>query len=149
MRKPNQEDARLLLKLYELRREPELRKARAWYLSQFVPTRWEKLKASFGTGTDEDRYLRMVTTYWDMVAALVNNGALHEELFFQTNGEDIYVWQRSEQWVIGRRLEMRAPFYLWNLETLARRHLAYRERWTRALALPSSRSAARSSGRKA
>jgi hypothetical protein len=129
MGKPDKDDADVLLKLYELRREPELRKAREWFGREYSPEAWEKTKAVFGTGTDEDRYIRMVTSYWDMVAAFVNNGILNEDLFFQTNGENLFVWNKAKTWVSGRRAATKQPYYLWNLEKLCERHQAYRENW--------------------
>ena len=36
-KKPTTDDARLILELYDLRREPELRKARQWWLTTFWP----------------------------------------------------------------------------------------------------------------
>lgn len=126
MRKPNHADAELLIKLYEMRREPELRKARAWFGSQEF-TSPDEVAAIYGTGSDEDRWLRMQVTYWDMVAALVNHGVLHEELFFDTNGEDIFVWKKVEPWIGAVRAKMR-PTYLHNLESCATRHAAWRQK---------------------
>lgn len=127
--KPTKADAELLIRLYELRREPEMRKARGWYASDYKPGGWEETKTFFGTGAPEDRYLRMVTSYWDMVAAFVRNGILNEDLFFQTNGEDILVWNKAKVWVPGRRTDMNQPFYLKNLESVAIAHQAFREKW--------------------
>lgn len=129
MKKVTKDDADLLLRLYELRREPELRLARIWYSTHYVPKPWPQMKEGFAGGSDEDRFVRMVTSYWDMVAALVNLGTLNEELFFQTNGEDLFVWDKAKMWVPGRRADMKAPYYLTNLESLVRRHAAYRAAW--------------------
>jgi len=43
MAKPTHADAQLLLHLYEIRREPELRRARAWLLAEFKPTTWSEV----------------------------------------------------------------------------------------------------------
>ena len=56
MRKPTHADAELLLRLYEVRREPELRRARQWFLSEFKPGAWSDMKARYLSFTDEDRW---------------------------------------------------------------------------------------------
>src|SRR2546425_7016526 len=70
------ESADLLLKLYDLRREPVLRKARAWFREEFRPrTTQDVLVAYRGK---RSAYYRMVTTYWGMAATLVLHGAIDE-----------------------------------------------------------------------
>ena len=89
---------------------------------------WEALKKIEDAlkGSPEDASLRMVTSYWDMVGALVNNGILHAGLLFETTGEAIQVWNKVKGWVEGIRKETR-PTYLRNLELLATRHLEWRQ----------------------
>lgn len=127
MQKPDHQDAELLLRLYELRREERMRQARHWFFHEYQPVPWEQMKGTYMKGTPEDASLRMVTSYWDMVGALVNNGVLHAALFFETTGEDILVWNKVRGWVEGIRKENR-PTYLRNLELLATRHLEWRQR---------------------
>lgn len=77
-------DAELLLKLYELRREPELRKARNWWLWEFSPRNAEDfLKVAFAAGTQENNWLRQGASYWGMAAAFVVQGVLDEDLFLR------------------------------------------------------------------
>jgi len=89
-----QDEAGLILKLYELRREEKMRKARNWYFQEFNPqTIADVQNAMYG---ENSAYLRMVTSYWDMAAALVNNGAISMELFNDSNGEHIGVFAKVE-----------------------------------------------------
>jgi hypothetical protein len=127
MPRPTSDDVHLLLKLYELRRDPELRRARAFMLSEFSAKTWEEVRRHYLTGDEMDRQFRMTTSYWEMVAAFVNRGLLNEELFFDTHGEDIVVWRKIEPLVKDARKQIR-PTWLWNLERMARRHQAWRER---------------------
>ena len=127
MPKPTYEDAQLLLQLYSLAGESELSKARHWFLTHYQPKPWEDLKEIYLKGSEEDRSIRMVIDYWDMVGALVNNGVLSEDLFFETHEEDIQVWSKVKVWVEGARRDMR-PTYLRNLQILAERHLEWRQR---------------------
>jgi len=126
MAKPRYEDAELLLRLYELRREPELRRARAYMISEFNASSWEDIRPHYLTGDEIDRHFRMVSTYWDMVAVFVNRGLIDEDLFFDATGEDIVVWKKVAAVVPGAREHIR-PTYLWNLERMAKRHMAWRE----------------------
>lgn len=88
------ESADLILKLYDLRREAKMREARNWIFS-FNPTSVDEY---FQTMMDPEvgGYLRMVTSYWDMAAALVNHGAIDAEMFNETVGEHIMVFAKVE-----------------------------------------------------
>ena len=89
-----QEEAGLILKLYDLRREETMRKARDWYFQQFNP----QTIADFNNAMmgEHSGHLRMVVTYWDMAAALVNNGAISLDLFNEANGEHLGVFSKIE-----------------------------------------------------
>lgn len=125
MRKPTHADADLLLRLYEIRRDPELRQARAWFLTEFKPAGWSEIKARYISHSEEDRHFRMTVSYWEMVGTLVNRGVIHPELFYDHTGEDIVTWDRCKAWIAEARADMR-PNYLHQFETLVRDHLAYR-----------------------
>jgi len=127
MTKPTHADAQLLLHLYEMRREPELRRARKWMMSEFKATTWADIKSRYLTNVDEDRWFRMTTSYWEMLATIVNRGALHAELFFDHTGEDIVTWDRVKGLVADARADIR-PTYLFQLEKLVTDHQAYRKR---------------------
>lgn len=131
MRKPNHADAELLLKLYEIRREPELRAARKWFLTDFHPTGWMEIKLRYLSHDEEDRRFRMTTSYWEMVGTLVNRGVLHPELFFDHTGEDIVTWERCKHWVEEARADIR-PTYLYQFEKLVTDHQAFRARTIKA-----------------
>ena len=110
-----QEEAGLILKLYELRREDTMRKARDWYFREFNP---ESL-ADFNNMIlgEHSGHLRMVVTYWDMAAALVNNGAISLELFNDSNGEHIGVFSKIEP-LLGEIRAAYGPQFAANLEKL-------------------------------
>jgi hypothetical protein len=126
MRKATHADAELLLRLYELRRDPELRRARQWFLTDFSARSWPEIKLRYLTHTDEDRFFRMTTSYWEMVGSLVGRDVLHAELFFDHTGEDIVSWERCKPWIAEARADIR-PTYLQNFERLAEAHQAYRK----------------------
>lgn len=108
------ESADLLLKLYDLRREKKMRKARNWIFG-YNPTSVEEYMQ---TMMDEEvgGYLRMVVSYWDMAATLVNQGAIDAEMFNQTNGEHIMVFAKIEPILADLRKMWEMPEALSNLE---------------------------------
>ncbi|HEY8204659.1 MAG TPA: hypothetical protein VIF81_08030 [Pyrinomonadaceae bacterium] len=140
------EDADLILKLYDLRREPVMRDARNW-LFTFNPTSIQDvMEVMMG---EHSGHLRMVMTYWDMACALVNNGAIDEDLFNQTNGEHIFVYMKVEPVLAEIRTMFDNPDFLKNLEALVKRIPnieqrlpAMRERMARFAAMPAERAQA-------
>jgi hypothetical protein len=145
MSKPTHADAELLLHLYEMRREPELRRARTWMLSEFKATTWADIKSRYLSHVDEDRWFRMTTSYWEMLATMVNRGVLHAELFFDHTGEDIVTWERIKTVVPDARADIR-PTYLFQLEKLVADHQAYRKRSIAAAQAAAKKSAAGPNG---
>ena len=108
------ESADLLLKLYDLRREPLLRKARAWFRDEFRPrTAEDVLEAYRGK---RSAYYRMVTTYWGMAATLVLHGAIDEQMFADANGEHIMVYARLRPFLAEVRALLNNPGYFEKLE---------------------------------
>jgi hypothetical protein len=85
-------DAELILKLYELRTETVMRKARAWMTGEFWPATADELFAVQNDfGSDNNAWLRQVVTYWEMAASLVLHGALSADLFVDCNSEPFYI----------------------------------------------------------
>lgn len=110
-----QEEGQLILKLYELRREETMRKARDWYFREFAPTSLADVTAAMFS--PHSGHLRMVLSYWDMAAALVNNGAISRELFNDANGEHIGVFSKIEP-LLDEMRRAYSPEFLVNLEKL-------------------------------
>lgn len=70
------------MQLYDLRREPEMRKAREWWANDFWPQNADDfLKMAWAPGTQENRWLRQVAGYWGIAASFVLQDALDEDLF--------------------------------------------------------------------
>lgn len=86
------EDANLILKLYDMRREPLLRQARKWVIFEFNPATAEEFMAILQpSASDENAYYRQVISYWEMAASLVLNGTINADLFLDTTGEGIFI----------------------------------------------------------
>jgi hypothetical protein len=113
-----QADADLILKLYDLRRETVMREARNWFFTFNPTSAGEYMEAMMGPNSG---YLRMVISYWDMAASLVNNGAIDEKMFNDANGEHLFVFAKIEPILKDMRQQWNAPEMLINYETLIRR----------------------------
>ena len=108
--------ASVLLKLYELRTEPALRKARAWFAFEFHPsTTQEVLRTWLGPGHESAPY-RMVTSYWDMAAALVVQGAVPAAMFNAANTEHFGLYAKLRPFLADIRVATKYPDYLMNVE---------------------------------
>lgn len=88
------ESAQLILKLFEIRRDPVLREARQWFLSDFNPESWDECKAI--VGGERNASFRMVVGYWDMAASLVSHGAIDMEMFRAANNEIVATFAKVE-----------------------------------------------------
>ena len=119
------ENAQLLLQIYDLRREARLRRARDWMMENFWAENMAEFTAICPPGSDENAFYRQVTTYWEMVAAIVNRGMLDEDLFFESTTEALLVWLRVKNVTLEFRNARKNPLILRNLETLAEKH----EKW--------------------
>jgi len=85
-------DAEIILKLYQLRTEAEMRKARAWMTGEFWPASPEEFFAVAANPVDpHNAWLRQVLTYWEMAAAMVLHGAVSAELFVDCNAEGFFL----------------------------------------------------------
>jgi hypothetical protein len=88
------EDATLLLRLYELRRDDRIRTARTWFTRNFRADTLEEFDKLCPGGSEENTSFRMVVSYWEMAASFVTRGILHQELFMQNCSELGLVWER-------------------------------------------------------
>jgi hypothetical protein len=122
------EQVKLMLQLYELRREERLRKARSWYFGNFFATSVEDMMKHFPMGSEMNESIRMVSSYWEMVASIVNRGLIDEDLFFENSGEQWVVWERLKPVAAEWRVAMNNPFIFSNLEEHCKRLDAWREK---------------------
>ena len=122
---PDHHDAELLLRLYDLRREEKLRRARAWVVRKFEAQSLEEDQRKYPPDSEEAIFVRMTLSYWDMAASLVNHGLIHEEFFFENNGELSVVWDKVRHLVPAFREMYKNPHAFENLEKLALKY----EKW--------------------
>lgn len=127
------ESAELILRLYELRREATMREARNWIASFMPESAEDVIKAMINE--QSSAYFRMVTSYWDMAASLVNNGAIDEQMFNDANGEHNFVFSKIEPFLEEMRQTIGNPNMLMNLEKLVMRQPDAKEKLGRIRAM--------------
>ena len=121
-------DAEIILKLYELRREEEMRKARAWVIGEFWPASAEDYFAVIGNGADpHNPWLRQVISYWEMAAAMVLHGAVSAELFVDCNGEGFFLLAKFSPFL--DTIRERYPTFLVKTSDLVKRFPAAATRY--------------------
>lgn len=109
------ESAQLNLQLYDLRREPLLRKARDWFLLEFHPESFDDyMKELMG---EKNAWMRMVIGYWDMAASLVVQGAITQESFIAAHGEMIGMFAKVQPFLGELRSRM-GPSVCANIEQI-------------------------------
>ena len=118
--RPTHEDANLVLKLYDMRREDRMREARRWFAASFKAKTLDEFQTLCPPGSEANASFRMVVTYWDMVASFVTGGVLNEELFFQSGGEMLFAWERLRDVVPHLREANGNPIQYRNLELASR-----------------------------
>ena len=136
------EDAVTILKLYELRQEAVLRRARTWLTVEFWPTSAEEVRVILAElGSETNCWLRQVTSYWEMATALVNHGILAPDLFIDTNGEPFFI--AAKFWPHLTEIRTGSPMFLTQMEKLVERSGQARQRLETMQASVAKRMAAR------
>ena len=118
-KKPTAADAQLILQLYDLRREAEMRKARHWWLIDFNPQSADDfLKVAWALGSQENAWLRQVSGYWGIVTSFVLQGVLNEDLFLQPgfSGELFFIYAKIHPFVKEIRQKLDDPEFFLNIE---------------------------------
>jgi hypothetical protein len=121
------EQVNLMLRLYDTRREPRLREAREWYLAHFHPASADDVMKLAPPMSQENAFMRMVVSYWEMVASIVNRGLIDEDFFFENTGEQWVVWEQLKPIVEQWRAMFKNPHVFKNLEEHCTRYEAWRE----------------------
>ena len=131
-KRPTAADAQLILQLYDLRREAEMRKARNWWFTGFWPGSAEDfMKIALTPGTTENNWLRQVTGYWSMAASFVLHGALNADLFLQpaVSGEMFIVFAKVHPFLKDLREKSGDPHMFGTIEKVIMSSKYGRERF--------------------
>ena len=116
-RKATAADADICMKLYDLRREAEMRKARDFVNFQFQPQGVDDvLKLMQAMGTKENAWARQVFSFWENASSLILNDVVHPDLFFAWNGEMVFVYAKFQPFLKELREKMEFPTILAGVE---------------------------------
>ena len=113
-------DTMAILKLYELRRDEQMRVARQWYFSEFAPGSAMDIISLYREGERGSAHFRMVVSYWDAAASLVLNGGIDQKMFLDANTEHIFVYAKIADFLPEVRQLFREADFLIHLENLCR-----------------------------
>jgi hypothetical protein len=141
-KKATAHDAQVVMQLYDLRRETELRKARHWWTVEFWPQSADDfIKVANAFPGQENAWLRQVGGYWDMATSLVLHGAVNEELFLQPgiSGEMSFIFAKIYPFLKEIREKMNNPDLFANIEKVATGSKTARKRLERMLLMQAQR----------
>lgn len=113
------QQAELVLKLYELRREAVMRQARGFIGGPFLPSSADDLVAQVCAGDQHSGFILQVYGYWDMVSAFVIQGALSEQMLYSTCQELYFQYAKIQPYLEGFREKMNLPEWMLNLQSVA------------------------------
>jgi hypothetical protein len=100
-----------ILKLYELRSEETMRKARDWFATRFFPESIQDILNILVSKHSAD--FRMVASYWDMAAAFVVFGAINADMFNAINTEHVVIYAKLQPFLAEIRAMPGVPPYLY------------------------------------
>jgi hypothetical protein len=115
-----QEDVMAILKLYELRRDEQMRLARQWYFTEFSPRSAMDIVALYRGGERASANFRMVASFWDTAASFVLNGGIDRKMFLDANTEHVFIYAKIADFLPEVREIFREPDFLIHLEELVR-----------------------------
>ena len=100
---PDHHDAELVIKFYELRREPVMREARKAISAQFWPKSFDDVLALTKGEHPLNASFRQIATYWEMVYGMAKHGVLHADLMMESCAEGLYLFAKMEPYLVQYR----------------------------------------------
>lgn len=120
MQGPDTNDAELILKLYDLRREPVMRASREEINGKFWPKRYEEFVAITERTHPMNRAYRQVSTYWEMAYSFARHGIVNAEFMAEVAGEGLLLYSKVQPYIERYRKEINSPTSYRNAEWLAK-----------------------------
>jgi len=118
--KPDHNDADIVIKLYDLRREAVMRDSRNKIVMEFTPHSYEDFMA---VANDWENPLnvayRQVVTYWEMVYGMAENGIVNAEYLVENAGEGLVIYAKCQPYIERYREEV-SPFAFRHAEWAAK-----------------------------
>ena len=127
MAQPTYEQGKMQLEIFELRREAKLRQARDWFFKNYHVKTFDEAMKLAPPGTENGNLAMMVMSYWEQACSYLNHGLLHEDLFFENNGEFFGVWESLKHIMPEGRQRFSNKMFLANVEKAAQRYEIWME----------------------
>jgi hypothetical protein len=109
---PDHHDAELVLRLYELRRDPVMRESRALMYTQFLPKSYEELKGvATNVANPLNAAFRQTSTYWEMTYGMAKHGIIHADFLMESGGEGLLLYAKALPWLPKLREETGRPYF--------------------------------------
>ena|ERR1700733_4567012 len=115
--KPDHHDAEIVIKLYDLRRDPIMRQARSAVIT-WAPTSYEDLIAITQPTHPLNAAWRQVGSYWEMVYSMARHGIVHADYFVESNAEGLILFAKVSPYLERFRREV-SPTAFTNAEWVA------------------------------
>ena len=116
---PDHHDAELVMRAYEMRREPVLRESRAAINKDFWPRSFEELQAVLKGDHPLNAPFRQVSTYWEMIYGMAKHGIVNPEFLLESNGEGLFMFARVKPWLAQYRESHNSPRAFQNAEWIS------------------------------
>jgi hypothetical protein len=98
--RPDHHDAELVLKLYDLRREPVMRESRVRIIKEFNPKSWEDVVAVVSNFEHPlNASYRQVSSYWEMAYGIAKWDIAHAEYLVEGNGEGLLTFVKIKPYL--------------------------------------------------
>ena len=110
-------DAQIVMQLFDLRRESEMRKARKFFAEVQLNPAGGMPEVLTSFGTQENAWMRQVMSYWEYAASLVLRGCVSRDLFMDWGGEIIFVYLKMKPFIKSIR-ETAGPEFMQYTEKL-------------------------------
>lgn len=115
---PDHHDADLVIKLYDLRREPVMRDSRLAVNGKFWPRSFDDVLAVTKGDHALNAAFRQSTTYWEMVYSMAKHGVIHADFLMESCGEGMFIYAKMEPHIAQYREQIN-PLAFRNAEWIA------------------------------
>lgn len=96
---PDYQDAEMILKLYELRRETVMRESRSAILGKFWPKSYEDFIAITKPDNPLNAAFRQVSSYWEMVYGFAYHGVVNANFLIENSGEGLFLYAKVKPYL--------------------------------------------------
>jgi hypothetical protein len=118
-KKPSHADAELILKLYDLRREPVMRESRKT-IAAWLPRNLEDVLAITKLDDPRNAAWRQVSSYFEMAFGFARNGIVPPDFLAENTGEGLLLFAKLEPHLKGFRKQV-SPLAFRNAEWLVKK----------------------------